>query len=221
MTNQSRPYSDTQLSQLTSAFHRGAAESAAALSRWLNAEMLAAIDEVDQCQMEAAMDLLGEGEGAVCATLMEMQGTLSGHMLLAFDDASGLALADLILRRPAGTSADWTALEISCVLETMNIAGSAYLNGIAADLSERSGGRVELIPSPPNFVCDFAGSLLQSAFVDSLSPAGHVVYAEIQFQLSGRPLQWTFLLIPDPGSMNTLAEILQGLSSRLPAAPEP
>jgi chemotaxis protein CheC len=171
------------------------------------------IDSVDQCRLEDATSVLGDGDSAVCMCLMEMQGTLTGHMLLAFDDPSGLALSDLLLARARGTTAEWGDVEISCVLETMNIAGSAYLNGIAADLSERSGTPVELIPTPPRFLRDFAESLLQAAFLDQAVAGSDVVFAKARFNMSGEPLRWTFLLIPDPVSLRRLSELLAGLAS--------
>jgi chemotaxis protein CheC len=141
---------------------------------------------------------------------MQMQGTLEGQMLLAFDDASGLAMADLLLGRAAGTSEEWGELEISAALETMNIAGSAYLNGIARDLSEHGGRRVSLIPTPPTFLRDFAESLLEAAFVEQAAAGRYIVFAKARFELQGNPLKWTFLLVPDPSSLTRLNEILAG-----------
>ena len=48
----------------------------------------------------------------------------------ASNDASGLALADLLLGRKVGTSTGWTEYERSAALETANIVGCAYLNAL-------------------------------------------------------------------------------------------
>lgn len=212
MSTKSGPFNEQQVSQLTKAFHRGAAESSSALAQWLNAPMNISIDSIDQCPLEIAIGVLGEADAAVCMCLMEMRGTLTGHMLLAFDDVSGLALSDMLMSRPPGTAAEWGEVEISSVQETMNIAGSAYLNGIADDLSERSKQKFELIPSPPNFLRDFAESLLESAFMDQALISSDVVFAKARFDLCGQPLRWTFLLIPDPVSLQKLSETLANLS---------
>jgi chemotaxis protein CheC len=212
LSTESRLFSEHQISRLSQAFHRGASESSAALERWLNAPTTMSIDSVDQCSLEDAISVLGNEDGAVCMSIMEMQGTLNGHMLLAFDDDSGLALSDLLLSRPRETAVEWGEMEISCVLETMNIAGSTYLNGIATDLSERGREAVELIPTPPLFLRDFAESLLETAFLDQAIIGGNVVFARARFDLSGQPLRWTFLLIPDPASLTHLSEILANLT---------
>lgn len=163
--------------------------------------------------LQDAARLLGSGETAVCACLMSMEGGLTGQMLLGFEDASGLILADLILQRAAGTVAVWGEVEESAALETMNIAGSAFLNGIAENLAGRLGRDLSLIPSPPIFLRDFAESLLQSAFTCQAMDASVLVYAETSFVLAGQPLLWTFLWIPDSDSLRHLGLLMDGLRS--------
>lgn len=201
-------FTPRQVSHLTTAFHRGAAEASTALGQWLNAPLLMSIDAVDQCPLEQAIGVLGAGDSAICVSVMQMQGTLTGHMLLAFDDASGLAISDLLLGRTSEPGSDWGDVELSCIQETMNIAGSSYLNGIARDLAERGAAHIELIPSPPHFLRDFAESLLESAFMEQAAVDSNVVFARARFELAGKPLRWTFLLIPDPDSLQTLSDIL-------------
>jgi chemotaxis protein CheY-P-specific phosphatase CheC len=174
--------------------------------------MKIAIEAIDQCPLEKAIGILGGSDAALCVALMEMEGTLSGHMILAFDDVSGWVIPDLLLGRSPGTTNEWGDVETSCVLETMNIAGSAYLNGIARDLTERGQSKCELVPSPPVFLRDFAESLLESAFMDQALAESDVVFARARFDLSGQPRCWTFLLIPDPDSLKTLSDILSRLS---------
>ena len=206
-----RQFTERQIEQLTKAFHRGAEAASRALGDWLAATTMMSIDGVDQCSLEQATEILGDGTESICMCLMEMQGTLSGHMLLAFDDASGLAVSDLLLGLAVGTSAEWGQVELSSALETMNITGSAYLNGIAGDLSERLGETVTLIPTPPAFYRDFAESLLETAFLDQAIAVSRIVFARAKFELQGKPLEWKFLLIPDPPSLQRLSEILARL----------
>lgn len=207
----SPPLTSRQITQLTPAFHRGAAESSIALGRWLNTAVTLSVDRVDHCPLDKAISLLDVEDQPVCVAVMEMQGTLTGHMLLAFDDDSGWAIPDLLLSRAPGTSVTWDEVERSCVLETMNIAGSAYLNGVATDLKNRSQRRIELIPSPPQFHRDFAESVLEAAFMEQAINMNDVVFAQTRFELSGKPVHWTFLLIPDPESLEGLSSILRSM----------
>ncbi len=211
MTKIPMQFTGRQLERLERAFHRGAAEASTALGKWLAASSTISIEAVDQCPLADAASVLGDGDASVCMCLMQMQGSLTGQMLLAFDDESGLALTDLLLAQAPGAAKEWGDVEISSALETMNIAGSAYLNGIARDFSEQGGTRVQLIPTPPVFLRDFAESLLQTAFVNQAAAGSRIVFARAKFELQGNPVRWTFLLIPDPASLIRLAEILDTL----------
>ncbi|MFO1019796.1 MAG: hypothetical protein U0903_03755 [Planctomycetales bacterium] len=208
MTLENKQFTPAQIHRLTGAFHRGAAEAADALHRWLSVSTEISIEGVDQCPLEAATSVLSEMGETVCMCVMRMEGTLTGQMILAFDDPSGLVLADLLLGKPGGTSTEWGELEISSSLESMNIIGSAYLNGIARYLSVENQPPVTLIPSPPLFLRDFVESLLESAFVEQAQAGSQIVFAKARFQMSGNPLRWTFLLIPDPDSLHRLSELL-------------
>lgn len=199
------------LQKLIPAVHRGAAECSQAISAWCAAPLTMTVERVGQSTLQQATGLLGNGEAAVCACLMGMQGSCTGQMLLGFEDASGLRLADLILGRPAAATTVWGEVEISAAMETMNIAGSAFLNGMAAELAERSGQPLRLLPTPPVFLRDYAASLLQSAFMNQALSDSLLVYTETRFELCGQPLAWTFLWIPDAESLNELRAFLQSL----------
>src|SRR5436190_641202 len=106
-----RPFTSQQIAQLKRAFHQGALEASTALEHWLRVPTSMSIDAVDQYALENVTGILDQADAAVCMCLMEMQGTLNGHMLLAFDDASGLAVSDLLLSRDRGTAVEWGDLE--------------------------------------------------------------------------------------------------------------
>ena len=202
-----------QLERLTQAFHSGAATGSQAIQGWLMAPAVISIDSADECPLDMATAVLGESGNVVGMCVMQMEGTLTGQMVLAFDDQSGLSLTDLLLGNPPGTATEWGEVEISSALESMNILGSSYLNGMSNFLSKSSNETVSLIPSPPVFYRDFAESLLQTAFMEQAAAGSHVLFARARFELHGRPLNWTFLLIPDPGSLMKLSQLLSSPGS--------
>ena len=107
---------------------------------------------------------------------------------------SGLALVDLLLHQPLGTTATWGELEQSAAKETTNIVGCAYVNALAAHLPGvtpapedpaqlrpaaeedpaqlETEARGELVPTPPTFLHEFAGSLLEFALMEQALGAG-------------------------------------------------
>ncbi len=170
--------------------------------------MTMSVDSISSCPIEGVSTLIGSDDEQVCVCIMGIEGTLTGIMVLAFHDASGLMISDLLQDHPPGTAQAWNEIERSAVLETMNIAGSTYLNGISSDLSSRANKKIELIPAPPLFLRDFAASILQSAFLDQAISGSQAVFAGVSFELKGCPLSWKFLLIPDASSLVKLSEIL-------------
>jgi chemotaxis protein CheY-P-specific phosphatase CheC len=89
-----------QLAGLEASFHQGSADASQALARWIGKPTVVETDSIEQLPLEEATQLLGTGEDPVCFCSVEIRGLLTGAMILAFDDASGLALADLLLDQP-------------------------------------------------------------------------------------------------------------------------
>ncbi|MEZ6129442.1 MAG: hypothetical protein R3C59_12230 [Planctomycetaceae bacterium] len=202
------PLSASQLSQLETAFRHGAEDASDAMAKWLSVPSLITLESVEQRLLNESIEQLGAADMPVCFCMMAITGTLTGHLILSFDDASGLALADLLLSQPAGTSTDWGEVEQSAALESHNIIGCAYLNSLARHLPGESQPPLHLVPSPPDFRRDFAESLLQSAFTDQALAGDLIFVAKARFELRGQPLMWTLLFVPDAVSMDTLKRIL-------------
>lgn len=193
-----------QLGQLGAAFQQGAANASTALHRWLERPSIITIDAVEQLPLTEATAVLGAEDATMCCCVAEIHGRLSGELVLAFDDASGLALADLLLNQPTGTATAWNEMEVSAAVETANIAGCAYLNALAESLPALDKGTAQLIPSPPRFHRDFAECLLQSAFMPQACTANQIFLAKSLFQIEESSVRCTLLWIPDAASVQAL-----------------
>jgi chemotaxis protein CheC len=204
-------------------FDRGAEGASQALSKWLGQEVHLAISEVELVELEQAADLLGPAESLVTACSMGLAGRLTGLILLVFDDRSGLALVDVLMQQPVGTSTAWDELAQSAVKETTNIVGCAYVNALAAHLPSAAalsepttirGG--ELVPTPPTFVREFAGSLLEFALMEQAIELDQVLLIQSEFAANrqGLHLNCTLLFIPSRESLHVLAASLAQLESQ-------
>ena len=122
-------------------FDRGAEGASLALSKWLHQEVHLRVSEVELVELADAVELLGPPASLVAACSMELTGRLTGWIILVFEDRAGLALVDLLLQVPLGTTDAWNELEQSAAKETTNIIGCAYVNALAAHLPgiERGG----------------------------------------------------------------------------------
>jgi chemotaxis protein CheC len=150
---------------------------------------------------------------------MGLTGRITGQLILACDDASGLALADLLLGREAGTSKEWSDYEQSATLETANIIGCAYLNALFRSFSGSDPNERPLLPSPPRFVRDFADSVLQFAVMDQAMTSDVVLLTRTSFHIENSPVDCSLLLIPDSRSLLTLQAVLK--DRRMAVAPPP
>jgi chemotaxis protein CheC len=215
---------DSQRHLLRMIFDRGADAASQALSKWLGQEVHLAVSEVELVELAQAADLLGPPESLVAACTMGLIGRLTGLILLVFEDTSGLALVDLLLSHPIGTTRAWGDLEQSAAKETTNIVGCAYVNALASHLPSIAPGRQdepqayqssggELVPTPPTFIHEFAGSLLQFAVMEQALELDQVLLVHSQF-VAGKHefnLNWTLLFIPSRESLHSLAVSLAWL----------
>ena len=85
-----------------------------------------------------------------------------------------------------------------------------------AQVNQLSGG--ELIPTPPTFVHEFAGSLLQFALMEQALELDQVLLIHSQFGAGkqGLNLNWTLLFIPSRESLHALAASLAQLEPARP-----
>lgn len=220
---------DAQQHLLRMIFDRGADGASQALSKWLGEEVHLAISEVELVELARTAELLGPAETVVAACAMGLTGRLTGLILLVFDDHSGHALVDMLMHQPVGTTTDWGQLQQSAAKETTNIIGCAYVNALASHLPglasrgveqvQRAGSASdELVPTPPTFVRDFAGSLLEFALMEQALELDQVLFIHTQFA-AGRQklnLNWTLLFIPSRDSLHALAASLAQLESHTP-----
>lgn len=187
----------------------GAGGASRALSRWLGTDVRLTLGDVEQVDLETAAGALGPPESLVAACAMGLTGGLGGTMLLCFEDRSGLALADLLLRQPLGTTTEWGEVERSAAMETANIVGCAYLNALAVHLHGSAGEG--LAPTPPTFLHEFAGSLIEFAVMGQAAELDRVLLAGTTFETEeGGDLGWTLLFVPDAPSLAALAAGLDG-----------
>ncbi len=199
----------TQLAALKLSFHQGSEEASRALAKWIGKPSVVEIDSLEQLPLEEATSLLAEGDEPICFCSAEMNGLLTGELILAFDDASGLALADMLLDQPQGTTDEWTEMATSAALETTNILCCAYLNSLSGSFSGAS-ELSELLPSPPTFSREFAACLLEFALMGQAMASDQVILARTRFEIDGTPVNWILLFVPDAQSMLRLPELLSG-----------
>jgi chemotaxis protein CheC len=198
-----------QLNGLTILFRFGAADASVALSRWLGRPAMISSEQAEQLSLADAGAVLGFDADAepIAACVMEVRGALTGMLIMAFDDASGFRLADLLLEQPIGTTRDWNELSRSAALETANIVGCAYLNALVRSL-QAPATKAVILPSPPQFQRDFAQSIVEGALMNQAMTLDLMYLTRTTFRLEDEPLPWFLLFVPDAPCLPRLAGLL-------------
>jgi chemotaxis protein CheC len=127
-------------------------------------------------------------------------------MILAFDEASGQALVEMLVDDSSVVD-NWDELAQSAVLETTNIVCCAYLNALAERFSTTRES-AEIVPTAPEFMQEFAESLLEFVLMDQATAGNMALVAKTRFEVDATPLHWTLLFLPDAESMQKIMKIL-------------
>ena len=194
-----------QLDALRETANIGAGHAATALSQMTGSTIMIKVPAISIASMEELPAQFSPDEEPVAAVLMHMLGDLSGRTLLVFPRPTVLRLAELMLRRPVGTSMDLGELEASAIKEAGNILSGAYMNALSDFLG------MLLLPSPPTLVIDMSAAVITSAFAEFSADPDAILCVESEFMLTElhQTLRGFFLLLPDPASLQVMLRALR------------
>lgn len=194
-----------QLDALRETANIGAGHAATALSQMTGSTIMIKVPEISVASMESLPAQFSPEEEPVAAVVMHMLGDLSGRTLLVFPRPTVMRLAELMLRRPVGSSLALGELESSAIKEAGNILSGAYMNALSDFLG------MLLLPSPPTLVIDMSTAVLTSAFGEFSADPDAILCVESEFMLTElqHTLRGFFLLLPDPASLQVMLRALR------------
>ena len=194
-----------QLDALREVANIGAGHAATALSQMINSTIMISVPTINVSRLEEVPPQISAPEEPVAAVLMHMLGDLTGRTLLVFPKPTAVRLAELMLRRPQGSSTDLGEMEQSAIKEAGNILSSAYMNA----LSDFMG--MMLLPSPPQLAIDMSSAVLTTAYLQFGSDKDYVFCVESEFLMGGldERMRGFFLLLPDPASLQAILKAVR------------
>ena len=194
-----------QLDALREIANIGAGHAATALSQMTGSTIMIKVPAISVASLEELPAQFSPHEEPVAAVMMHMLGDLSGRTLLVFPKPTVMRLAELMLRRPVGSSVAFSELESSAIKETGNILSGAYMNALSDFLG------MLLLPSPPTLVIDMSAAVLSSAVGEFAPDPDSVLCVESEFLLreSDLTLRGYFLLLPDPASLQVMLRAIR------------
>jgi chemotaxis protein CheC len=194
-----------QLDALRETANIGAGHAATALSQMTGNRIMIKVPAISVSSMDELPTQFAPDEEPVAAVLMHMLGDLTGRTLLVFPRPTVMRLAELMLRRPVGSSMSLGELERSAIKEAGNILSGAYMNALSDFLG------MLLLPSPPELVIDMSTAVLTSAFGEFSPDPDAILCVESEFMLTehNQVLRGFFLLLPDPASLQVMLRALR------------
>jgi chemotaxis protein CheC len=133
------------------------------------------------------------------ASILRLEGSLNGKLMFMIPLDGALTLQDFYLQEAPGTAKEFDELTEGTVQEIGNILASAIANSFASGLGSM------LLPTPPQVLCDFAGSIFTQLIFEECVDNDKILLTETKFKLSNTEIDCYFFLLPD---LNTLEESL-------------
>jgi len=196
-----RTLTPLQLDALREVANMGAGHAATALSQMTGGTIMISVPRLNITRIgDVPPDFEATEEQPVAAVLLDMLGDLTGRTLLVFPKPTVMRMAELMLRRPKGSSVALGELERSAIKEAGNILSGAYLNA----LSDFMG--MVLLPSPPTLVVDMSHAILTPACLGETFTSDYVFVVETEFFMEDlkERLHGFFFLMPDPASLHAI-----------------
>jgi chemotaxis protein CheC len=133
------------------------------------------------------------------ASMLRLEGSLNVKLMFMIPLDGALILQDFYLGETPGTSKKFDELTEGTVQEIGNILASAIGNSFASSLGSM------LLPTPPQVLCDFAGTIFTQLIFEEGIDNDKILLTETKFKLHNTEIDCYFFLLPD---LNTLEELL-------------
>ena len=137
------------------------------------------------------------------ASMLRLEGTFNGKLLFMIPLDGALVLQDFYMQQPPGTSKEFDEFTEGTVQEIGNILASSIGNSFASDLGSK------LLPTPPQVLCDFAGTIFTSLIFEDGMDNDKILLTETKFNLHDTEVDCYFFLLPDLESLKESLNKLQ------------
>ncbi|MCM8813035.1 MAG: chemotaxis protein CheC [Candidatus Omnitrophica bacterium] len=134
--------------------------------------------------------VISENYTDIVGAFIDLQGDMPCKFLFFVDAQDSMALADMLLRRPAGTTKEFNEYTISAIQEIGNVLASAISNVFSADL------QIKMKPSPPEVVHDFAGTIFQEYIRTVAGAMDEIMIIESKFRVVKVDMRCNMFIVP-------------------------
>lgn len=184
--------------RLYEAIAAGVGEARRAFELMVPIRVTVSTPDLTPVRLKDIPSLVGAIDRTVVATCARVSGDIGGHLAFLYEPGTARRLASLV----TGEVAPGDEMGSSAVSEVSNVAGSQVLNF----LSNATGLRI--LPSPPLYVSDMAGAILQSILHDLAPAADEAVVLKTEIRLGDEEAAGFMVLIPTGDGLALLVDRL-------------
>jgi chemotaxis protein CheC len=220
---------DRQMNELRIIATKGGENANLAFSRWLREKAKLEVTDVSLVPFGDIAKIMGEGDRMVVTVLMRMTGKITGNTVLIFSEESARHLIGKMIKKTiippnpplekGGIKGDLTlekggkedlgnngfdVMDRSIMEETGNIIVTAFLNSLVAHLD------IAISSTPPVFIHDYAGAILEMAVMEYAPVADYALLFNTEFYEVNTKVDGYFFILPSPESLNILLEKIEG-----------
>jgi chemotaxis protein CheY-P-specific phosphatase CheC len=140
----------------------------------------------------------------MAGAMLQLKGELKGKLLFMIPYDGALVLQDYYMCSPQGTSKEFDEYTEATVQELGNILASSIVNSLA------SGFGSTIMPTPPQVICDFAGTIFSSLVLEEGVDHDKILLIEAKFKIYHTEIDCYFFLLLD---IDTMEESLSKLEN--------
>ncbi len=141
------------------------------------------------------------------ASMLRLEGTFNGKLLFMIPLEGALTLQDFYIGQPQGTSKEYDEFTEGTVQEIGNILASSIGNSFASDLGS------QLLPPPPQVLCDFAGTIFTALIFEEAMDNDKILLTETKFNIHDTEIDCYFFLLPEIDSLEKTLNKLEKTES--------
>ncbi len=187
---------------LEQAIENGLRDAAQTLSKVTGRNVLHTPPFVELVPLKNVPQMVGGADTPTVAIYLGVSGSLDGHFFFLFSPVSSRQVVSLLLEENIPPDAPLDNMAYSALGEMGNIVGCSFLGSIA----EATG--FHLLPTSPQVVEDFAGSIIEETLASLSGFTDEAVIIQASFSEASTEISGYILFLPNTESMGLLLAAL-------------
>jgi chemotaxis protein CheC len=180
----------------------GAGRAATAFAELISSKVEISVPQTSLVPLEKISHLLGDVDRPFFVLDSQLEGEITGRILLLFSPQDAKGVASLLLgKKPEEVDFD-DAMVKSSLMECTNILSGSYITALVEMTN------LNIISSVPHLAMDMVGAILDFIFIQIAQYSEQAFFIRTDLKINDRNIEGLFLLFPDVESLNKIFNIL-------------